>query len=325
MHEHWLNKKKRSSSMSNQRIDHVYDVGRNAGARGGKLVGAGAGGFLMFYAEDTRRRARGDARGGAGRAAVRHRPRRQHHARARVTRRCSASSWPAGSAPACGRWPRRSPRPCCRSPGGRSPTGSSTGWPAPGVDSVVYCVGYLGEQVRDHVGDGSAWGLQVAYVDEGRELRGTGGALRLALDQGVLADRFLVLYGDSWLQVDPAAAYAATGRSGLTGADDGLRERRPFDASNVVYADGRVVRYEKGAGPAARGDALDRLRALGPGPRDVVDRRIPAGQTHDLAQLFTALAAEGLLAGLEVPDRFYEIGSPDGLAEVAALLEQQDP
>ena len=55
MHEHWLNKKKRSSAMSNPRIDELYDLGRNAGARGGKLVGAGAGGFLMFYAEDTRR------------------------------------------------------------------------------------------------------------------------------------------------------------------------------------------------------------------------------------------------------------------------------
>jgi D-glycero-alpha-D-manno-heptose-7-phosphate kinase len=55
MHEHWLNKKKRSSAMSNARIDEVYEIGRNAGARGGKLVGAGAGGFLMFYAEDTRR------------------------------------------------------------------------------------------------------------------------------------------------------------------------------------------------------------------------------------------------------------------------------
>jgi D-glycero-alpha-D-manno-heptose-7-phosphate kinase len=55
MHEHWLNKKKRSRSMSNPRIDHLYDVARNNGARGGKLVGAGAGGFLMFYAEDVRR------------------------------------------------------------------------------------------------------------------------------------------------------------------------------------------------------------------------------------------------------------------------------
>ncbi len=91
MHEHWVNKKKRSSSMSNQRIDHLYDVGRNAGARGGKLVGAGAGGFLMFYAEDTRRVRAAMRDGGADRAAVRLRPGRQHHARPGVsTAPCSA-------------------------------------------------------------------------------------------------------------------------------------------------------------------------------------------------------------------------------------------
>jgi D-glycero-alpha-D-manno-heptose-7-phosphate kinase len=55
MHEHWEVKKRRSASMSNPRIDHLYDLARNEGARGGKLVGAGSGGFLMFYAEDTRR------------------------------------------------------------------------------------------------------------------------------------------------------------------------------------------------------------------------------------------------------------------------------
>jgi D-glycero-alpha-D-manno-heptose-7-phosphate kinase len=54
MHTHWEHKKKRSASMSNPRIDHLYEVGRRHGARGGKLVGAGAGGFLMFYAEDDR-------------------------------------------------------------------------------------------------------------------------------------------------------------------------------------------------------------------------------------------------------------------------------
>ncbi|MCU1655734.1 MAG: kinase [Pseudonocardiales bacterium] len=54
MHEHWEHKKKRSSSMSNPRIDHLYELGRAHGARGGKLVGAGAGGFLMFYVDDSR-------------------------------------------------------------------------------------------------------------------------------------------------------------------------------------------------------------------------------------------------------------------------------
>jgi D-glycero-alpha-D-manno-heptose-7-phosphate kinase len=55
MHEHWEHKKKRSGGMSNARIDEWYDLGRNNGAVGGKLVGAGGGGFLMFYAEDRKR------------------------------------------------------------------------------------------------------------------------------------------------------------------------------------------------------------------------------------------------------------------------------
>jgi len=55
MHEHWLNKKKRSGGMSNSRIDEWYELGRANGAIGGKLVGAGGGGFLMIYAEDRNR------------------------------------------------------------------------------------------------------------------------------------------------------------------------------------------------------------------------------------------------------------------------------
>jgi D-glycero-alpha-D-manno-heptose-7-phosphate kinase len=55
MHEHWEHKKKRSQGMSNPQIDEWYELGRKSGALGGKLVGAGGGGFLMFYAEDHRR------------------------------------------------------------------------------------------------------------------------------------------------------------------------------------------------------------------------------------------------------------------------------
>lgn len=52
MHEHWEHKRKRSSGMSNLRIDQWYNLGMDAGAIGGKLIGAGGGGFLMFYAEE---------------------------------------------------------------------------------------------------------------------------------------------------------------------------------------------------------------------------------------------------------------------------------
>jgi D-glycero-alpha-D-manno-heptose-7-phosphate kinase len=55
LHEHWEHKKQRSGGMSNARIDEWYDLGRRNGAIGGKLVGAGGGGFLLFYSEDHRR------------------------------------------------------------------------------------------------------------------------------------------------------------------------------------------------------------------------------------------------------------------------------
>src|SRR5580698_4019540 len=72
------------------------------------------------------------------------------------------------------------------------------GWLAShGVTDVVLSVGYLGGALRDHVGDGAAFGLRVRVVDEGRELRGTAGAVRLALDEGALDERFLLTYGDS--------------------------------------------------------------------------------------------------------------------------------
>ncbi len=64
MHEHWEHKKKRSGGMSNPQIDEWYQLGRANGAIGGKLVGAGGGGFLMFYAEDRNRLRHAMARAG---------------------------------------------------------------------------------------------------------------------------------------------------------------------------------------------------------------------------------------------------------------------
>jgi len=55
MHQHWEHKKRRSQGMSNSQIDSFYELGRSHGALGGKLIGAGGGGFLMFYTEDKTR------------------------------------------------------------------------------------------------------------------------------------------------------------------------------------------------------------------------------------------------------------------------------
>jgi D-glycero-alpha-D-manno-heptose-7-phosphate kinase len=64
MHEHWEHKKRRSAAMSNPQIDEWYELGRKNGALGGKLVGAGGGGFLMFYASDRNKLRHAMARAG---------------------------------------------------------------------------------------------------------------------------------------------------------------------------------------------------------------------------------------------------------------------
>ena len=115
-----------------------------------------------------------------------------------------------------------------------------------GIDSVVYCVGHLGQQIRDHVGDGAPWGLSVRYVDEGDHLRGTAGALRLAYDEGALDEDFLVLYGDSWLQIDPAAVLRAARERREPALMTVFRNDGRWDGSNVVLDGTRVARYAKG-------------------------------------------------------------------------------
>ncbi len=188
-----------------------------------------------------------------------------------------------------------------------------------GIDSVVYCVGYLGQQIREHIGDGTSWGLTVRYVDEGDQLRGTAGALRLAYEEGVLAKDFLVLNGDSWLQIDPAAVLRAA-RSRLEPAlMTVFRNEGRWDSSNVVLEGTRIARYEKGlTAPPPEMQWIDYgLLAF---RREVIMERVVPGWPQDLAPVCTALAHEGLLAGLEADRRFYEIGSVTGRNELEAML-----
>ena len=193
-----------------------------------------------------------------------------------------------------------------------------------GIDSVVYCVGHLGQLIRDHVGDGSSWGLSVRYVDEGDHLRGTAGALRLAYDKNALDEDFLVLYGDSWLQIDPALVLRAARECREPVLMTAFRNDGRWDGSNVVLEGGRIARYAKGlTAPPAEMRWIDYgLLAF---RREVISERVPADGPQDLAPLCAALADEGLLAGLEVDRRFYEIGSVAGRDELEALFSARQP
>jgi NDP-sugar pyrophosphorylase family protein len=186
-----------------------------------------------------------------------------------------------------------------------------------GFTDVVYSVGHLGDMIRDFVGDGSRWGLRVSWTDEGSDLRGTGGALRLALDAERLERDFAVLYGDSFLPVSVEPVRAAFAASGLPALMTVYRNGGRFDTSNVRFEDARVVAYHK-AKPDPELQFID--YGLGWFDRDLVAARVPANTVVDLATVYADLSAEGLLAGFELHERFYEVGSPEGLAALEHYL-----
>jgi MurNAc alpha-1-phosphate uridylyltransferase len=191
-----------------------------------------------------------------------------------------------------------------------------------GIESVVYCIGHLGQLICDQVGDGRLWGLTIHYVDERNQLRGTAGALRLACDEGALAEEFLVLNGDSWLQIDPAAVLQEAHLRCEPALMTVFRNEGRWDASNVVVDGTRVARYAKGLSvtpPEMQWIDYGLLAFR----RELITERVPTDGPQDLAPLCTALAEEGLLAALEVDQRFYEIGSAAGRDELEDLLAIQ--
>ncbi len=184
------------------------------------------------------------------------------------------------------------------------------------ITRVVLCIGHLGRQVEDFVGDGSRYGLAVDYCYDGPVLLGTGGALRRAL--GKLGPEFLVMYGDSWLDTSFAPAVEAFRNSGQSALMTVYRNADRWDRSNVWFEDGRIRVYDKE-------QRLPQMQHIDWGlsivKADVLAAE-PADKPVDLAAVYSALARNNRLAGYEMTSRFYEIGSPAGLRETDELLRK---
>jgi NDP-sugar pyrophosphorylase family protein len=184
---------------------------------------------------------------------------------------------------------------------------------AQGITEVIYSIGHQGDMIRRY------WAVEpspvpaMRFVDEGNQLRGTAGALRLAHEQGVLDGNFFVIYGDSFLPVEFAPIWRAFQSSNQPALMAVLRNEGRWDRGNVIYQPGRVMLYDKAAAPGMQ--YID--YGLSCFRREVFDQ-----STHsDLAMLFHDLSLQGALAGFRVYERFYEIGSPVGLRDFEQYLE----
>lgn len=189
------------------------------------------------------------------------------------------------------------------------------------IRDVVFVTGYRGASIQEAVGTGEEFGLSVSFVDEGEALHGTAGALRVALDAGALSGSFAVLYGDSYLPIDVTPVWAAFADAGRAALMTVFRNDDRWDRSNAVLEGGMVTLYDK------RPDARHPGMAWIDYGLSVLDRRVvealPAGEVVDLADVYRDLSLRGQLAGFEVASRFYEVGSPEGIADLEDYLAHE--
>lgn len=194
---------------------------------------------------------------------------------------------------------------------------------AQGYTDVVLLVAYLGEQVREHFGDGSKWGIKISYAFEPEPL-GTGGALKNALPQ--LADEFILLNGDSFLRAPLAQMEDAFARGGFDAVVSVYDNRIPVPVIPNLKIESKsgfdvVVDYKKDA-PASEGfDKID-------SGIYVMKRKLIEGEPRTkfmLADLWIPLIGQRRLGAFSVNERFYDIGTPERLREFEEKISDYFP
>lgn len=182
-----------------------------------------------------------------------------------------------------------------------------------GLINVVLCLGNLHEEIVNFVGDGERFGLNVKYSFDGDTLSGTGGAILNAFD--LLSDPFMIMYGDSFLNIDFINIIEYFKSQPCSGLMTVLKNEDKWDYSNIDFRDGKIVKYEKNTGGKFSfidfGLSMLKKSAFRPGLKNTV---------FDLSNVFRSLIEKDDMSGYEVKERFYEIGSFSGIEETEKYI-----
>lgn len=186
-----------------------------------------------------------------------------------------------------------------------------------GIRRVVLCLGHLGENIQETIGDGEKFGIEVEYSFDGPVLLGTGGSLKKALP--LLGKSFFVLYGDSYLDCNYYEVQSAFNKSGKSALMTVFRNENMWDKSNILFINDAVISYDKE-------NQTPEMKHIDYGlgvMKSSVFMNLSENKA-DLADIYKKLILQNDLAGYEVKHRFYEIGSQKGLEEIRAYLEKGD-
>ena len=183
-----------------------------------------------------------------------------------------------------------------------------------GINKVIFCVSHKSEMIESHIGNGSQFNLEVKYSKDGSTQLGTGGALKNAIS--LLDERFMVLYGDSYLEMDYKLAETEFEASGKPAMVTVYQNYGKYDKSNIKFSKNVVEEYKKGKlNPQFK--HID--YGLSFFKKEVFANK-DLGKDFDLSEIFEDLAMRKNLAGHEVFNRFFEVGSLQGIKDLSTYL-----
>jgi len=184
------------------------------------------------------------------------------------------------------------------------------------IKDILLCVGYRGELIKDHFGDGRKFGVNLSYSFDGDKLLGTGGALKKAYK--LLNENFFLMYGDSYLPYDYQEIERHFRDSVKLLLMVAYRNQNRFDRSNLLIQDGMIKLYDK----TLQGENLEYIDAGLSILKKEVLNLVPEEEPYDLEELYRTLISEEEMTAFEVKQRFYQIGSFEGLEEFKNLVEK---
>ena len=183
-----------------------------------------------------------------------------------------------------------------------------------GIKNIVLCIGHMGEQIEKHFGNGRKYGVSIKYSLEDK-LLGTAGALKKA--KVLLNDTFFTMYGDSYLFLDFSAAMRYFNSQSKLALMTVYKNYDRYDRSNTVVEGNLVKKFSKQERTEDMvyieyGANIFKKEAL---------KMVPENQFYSLDDLFPRLIEMEELLALEVKERFYEVGSPQGLREFEEYMK----
>lgn len=186
-----------------------------------------------------------------------------------------------------------------------------------GFKNIHFCLGFLGEQVENSVKESEYFKrINISFSYDGNTLLGTGGTIRKIINQ--LPEYFFVTYGDSYLDIDfyDIQEIFELKKQRFTSLMTVYENSNLFDKSNVVFENGSIELYSKSKKDSKMAYIDYGVGILSNKSMDFYDKNI----IFDLGELYENLSLKKELYGYEVFQRFYEIGSLQGIEDLSNYL-----